>query len=65
MPRFRHNASIPITDQSRRLDSDNSAIVCAVRASWGGIHFRNSLDAGFYVGTKMAAYMIEHSLHAR
>jgi hypothetical protein len=29
---------------------------------WGGIHFRNSLNVGYDMGTKLAAYMIEHSL---
>jgi hypothetical protein len=29
---------------------------------WGGIHFRNSLDVGYDMGSKIAAYLIEHSL---
>jgi hypothetical protein len=29
---------------------------------WGGIHFRNSLNVGYDMGTKVAAYVIENSL---
>jgi hypothetical protein len=29
---------------------------------WGGIHFRNSLDVGYDMGTKIAAHLIENSL---
>jgi hypothetical protein len=29
---------------------------------WGGIHFRNSLDVGYAMGRKIAAYLIENSL---
>jgi hypothetical protein len=29
---------------------------------WGGIHFRNSLDVGYQMGRKIAAYLIENSL---
>jgi hypothetical protein len=29
---------------------------------WGGIHFRNSLEVGYDMGVKIAAYLIEHSL---
>jgi hypothetical protein len=29
---------------------------------WGGIHFRNSLDVGYDMGRKLAAYLVENSL---
>ena len=29
---------------------------------WGGIHFRNSLDVGYDMGQKIAAYLIDNSL---
>jgi hypothetical protein len=29
---------------------------------WGGIHFRNSLDVGYDMGTKIATYLIKHAL---
>jgi hypothetical protein len=29
---------------------------------WGGIHFRNSLDVGYGMGEKIAAYLIANSL---
>jgi hypothetical protein len=29
---------------------------------WGGIHFRNSLEVGYDMGQKIAAYLIENSL---
>jgi hypothetical protein len=29
---------------------------------WGGIHFRNSLEVGYDMGQKVAAYLIENSL---
>jgi hypothetical protein len=29
---------------------------------WGGIHFRNSLEVGYDMGKKIAAYLIEHTL---
>ncbi len=29
---------------------------------WGGIHFRNSLDVGYDMGTKIAAHLVENSL---
>ena len=29
---------------------------------WGGIHFRNSLDVGYDMGSKGAAYLIENSI---
>ena len=29
---------------------------------WGGIHFRNSLEVGYDMGKKMAAYLIDNSL---
>jgi hypothetical protein len=29
---------------------------------WGGIHFRNSLDVGFNMGRKIAAYLVDNSL---
>ena len=29
---------------------------------WGGIHFRNSLDVGYDMGRKIAAYLIDNSL---
>jgi hypothetical protein len=29
---------------------------------WGGIHFRNSLEVGYDMGTKIAAYLIANSL---
>jgi hypothetical protein len=29
---------------------------------WGGIHFRNSLEVGYDMGARIAAYLIEHSL---
>ena len=28
---------------------------------WGGIHFRNSLDVGYDMGKKIAAYQINNS----
>ena len=30
---------------------------------WGGIHFRNSLDVGYDMGQKIAAYLIDNSLN--
>ena len=29
---------------------------------WGGIHFRNSLDVGYDMGKKIAAYLVDNSL---
>ena len=29
---------------------------------WGGIHFRNSLDVGYDMGRKIAAYLVDNSL---
>ena len=29
---------------------------------WGGIHFRNSLEVGYEMGKKIAAYLVENSL---
>jgi hypothetical protein len=29
---------------------------------WGGIHFRNSLDVGYDMGQKIAAYLVANSL---
>lgn len=29
---------------------------------WGGIHFRNSLDVGYDMGTKIAAHLVANSL---
>jgi hypothetical protein len=29
---------------------------------WGGIHFRNSLDVGYDMGKKVAAYLVGNSL---
>ncbi len=29
---------------------------------WGGIHFRNSLEVGYDMGKKIAAYLVENSL---
>ena len=29
---------------------------------WGGIHFRTSLDVGYDMGKKIAAYMIDNSV---
>ena len=29
---------------------------------WGGIHFRNSLEVGYDMGRKIAAYLIANSL---
>ncbi|MGH8634900.1 MAG: vanadium-dependent haloperoxidase [Burkholderiales bacterium] len=29
---------------------------------WGGIHFRNSLDVGYDMGRKIAAYLVENSI---
>jgi hypothetical protein len=28
---------------------------------WGGIHFRNSLDVGYDMGRKIAAYLVDNS----
>jgi hypothetical protein len=28
---------------------------------WGGIHFRNSLEVGYDMGKKIAAYLLENS----
>ena len=34
----------------------------AERAVWGGIHFRNSLDVGYQMGTKIAVFLVENSI---
>jgi hypothetical protein len=67
---FGVNPAIPITmtdpaDPKRTRTLSGIAQIAEEHANvriWGGIHFRNSLDIGYDMGRKIAAYVVENAI---